>query len=177
MTTAVPETAVGVRWTAMAVILAAATAVSALVCLLSLVAAVLFAANVLPQSLCSRKDYAPSWGVFEVAACLILVGVGHRLRHRRRRYDAEPANRVRWPLQVLVAAFLGGVALLLGYETFAVGQPDLLFPITWYVRCLNTYPVFPVPAIPAAAAMTASLMAGHWLWCHRTAAEDEDSAP
>lgn len=163
--------------TGMAVVLAVAAGISALVFLLSLLSAALFAANVLPQSLCSKRDHAPAWGAIEVAACAVLIVVGHTLRRRRREHGAEVSQSESWPFRIVVSAFLGGVALLLGYETFAEGQTDLLYPITWYVRCLNTYPVFPVQVIPAALAMVASLMAGHWLWVHRTVARETDSTP
>jgi hypothetical protein len=82
------------------------------------------------------------------------VNVSLRARHMR--------NAAIWVQAGLVVFLLLG-AVLLGYETIALGDTSDHAPITYYVRCS-----FAV-AKPATylAAIVLSFILGHWLWSPR----------
>lgn len=76
----------------------------------------------------------------------------------------EPPRRLRrnpaiW-VQVGLVVFLLLGAVLLGYETVALGDTTAHAPITFYIRC--SYAVErPATFI---GALVLSFIAGHWLW-------------
>jgi hypothetical protein len=74
-------------------------------------------------------------------------------RHRRWR------NPAIWVQAGLVVFLLLG-AVLLGYETVALGDTSRHAPITFYIRC--SYAVEKPATV--VAALVLSFIAGHWLW-------------
>jgi len=77
---------------------------------------------------------------------------------------ADPLGAERTPsriaVQVILVAFLFFVGLLLGYETYSLGNSDTAWPITWYVRCVSR---LSSPATFIVAMVMCGLL-GRWLW-------------
>ena len=80
--------------------------------------------------------------------------------------DPLKSRRLRSPaiwVQAGLVVFLLLGAVLLGYETIALGDTSVHAPITYYIRC--SYAV----AKPATfvGALVLSFIFGHWLWSPR----------
>jgi hypothetical protein len=78
----------------------------------------------------------------------------------------QPPRRLRHPaiwVQAGLVIFLLLGAVLLGYETMALGDTSGHAPITFYIRC--SYAVEKPATI--AAVLAVSFILGHWLWSPR----------
>jgi hypothetical protein len=78
----------------------------------------------------------------------------------------QPPRRLRHPaiwVQAGLVIFLLLGAVLLGYETVALGDTGAHAPITFYIRC--SYAVEKPATI--AAVLAVSFILGHWLWSPR----------
>lgn len=78
----------------------------------------------------------------------------------------QPPRRLRHPaiwVQAGLVIFLLLGAVLLGYETLALGDTDTHAPITFYIRC--SYAVDKPATIAGVVAV--SFILGHWLWSPR----------
>jgi hypothetical protein len=78
----------------------------------------------------------------------------------------QPPRRLRHPaiwVQAGLVIFLLLGAVLLGYETMALGGTSEHAPITFYIRC--SYAVEKPATI--AAVLAVSFILGHWLWSPR----------
>jgi len=103
-----------------------------------------------------------------VVVAVLFFGLG-RLAGYWREPDESPAVlrggaqrlRVRAALlQVTLTAFLFLVILWLAYETYALANWHLYWPITYYVRCANEVATLPT----AAGAWLICFLLGQWLW-------------
>lgn len=77
-----------------------------------------------------------------------------------------PRRRLRNPaiwVQAGLVVFLLLGAILLGYETIALGDTSAHAPITYYIRC--SYVVEKPATI--AGVLVVSFVLGHWLWSPR----------
>ncbi len=77
-----------------------------------------------------------------------------------------PRRRLRNPaiwVQAGLVVFLLLGAILLGYETIALGDTSVHAPITYYIRC--SYVVEKPATI--AGVLVVSFVLGHWLWSPR----------
>lgn len=108
-----------------------------------------------------------------VTLCVAFFGLGHLAGYWR-----EPGERPRagadqrprsWRLraaailQGVLMAFLLLVVGLLGYETYALANMHINWPITYYVRCANEFA--PLPTTAGACAVC--FLLGQWLWYPR----------
>lgn len=118
---------------------------------------------------CSEKTIATFWptGVGLTAAALLGFGGGRLIGYfRKSRYGGtltlSRRSRSADPeIGLMLAIFLIGATLLLGYETFAVAHPGGDPPaITSYVRCAAA----DKPWISALVAAIISLFLGNWIW-------------
>jgi hypothetical protein len=78
----------------------------------------------------------------------------------------QPPRRLRNPaiwVQAGLVIFLLLGAVLLGYETMALGDAAKHAPITFYIRC--SYAVEKPATI--AGVLAVSFILGHWLWSPR----------
>jgi hypothetical protein len=78
----------------------------------------------------------------------------------------QPPPRLRHPaiwVQAGLVIFLLLGAMLLGYETMALGDTSAHAPITFYIRC--SYAVEKPATI--AGVLAVSFILGHWLWSPR----------
>jgi hypothetical protein len=73
--------------------------------------------------------------------------------------DPSPTRAGDLVLHLALVVFLAGLAVALGYETYALATPPT-WPITYYIRCANLL----APGWTLLGAAAVSGLLGHWFW-------------